>query len=231
MVRAWGLIDLDTKPIAVPEICDETPNRRQAQITIAPSAQERRDGSVATSQSPGLDKLVGEIESPALDKGPGDVIRTAFTRFSGRAPEDVPATSQALANLIGRLRNLEEAVRSIVRDQEYLREQLLDRLPGGPVARSLLGGRPPGPEAGPSGRPTGGRSLAHPDTIPTGEAGGRGRSPYLDATEAAAYLGITLKSLYGIVERGHLEPLRGPRRRYRFTSAMLDEYLARRGCR
>ena len=57
---------------------------------------------------------------------------------------------------------------------------------------------------------------------------GRRRSPYLDAEEAAAYLGISVKSLYGIVERGRLEPLRGPRRRYRFTTAMLDEYLARR---
>lgn len=53
------------------------------------------------------------------------------------------------------------------------------------------------------------------------------RSPYLDAEQAAAYLGISLKSLYGIVERGHLEPLRGPRRRYRFKATMLDDSLGR----
>ena len=53
-------------------------------------------------------------------------------------------------------------------------------------------------------------------------------SPYLDAETAASYLGITVSSLYGIVERGHLTPLRGPRRRYRFTKELLDEYLRRR---
>jgi excisionase family DNA binding protein len=54
------------------------------------------------------------------------------------------------------------------------------------------------------------------------------RSPYLDADEAARYLGISVKSLYGVVERRHLIPLRGPRRAYRFTVEMLDEYLKRR---
>lgn len=54
------------------------------------------------------------------------------------------------------------------------------------------------------------------------------RSPYLGAGEAAEYLGVTLSSLYGIVERGHLVPLRGPRRSYRFTEALLDEYLKRK---
>jgi excisionase family DNA binding protein len=67
-------------------------------------------------------------------------------------------------------------------------------------------------------------SLHRPDKIPTGAAA----SPYLDAEQAAAYLGITMSSLYGIVERRHLVPLRGPRRRYRFTREMLDEYLRRR---
>lgn len=52
-------------------------------------------------------------------------------------------------------------------------------------------------------------------------------SPYLDAVDAAEYLGVTVKSLYGVVERGHLVPLRGPKRRYRFTVEMLDEYLSR----
>ena len=40
----------------------------------------------------------------------------------------------------------------------------------------------------------------------------RPTSPYLTAEEAAQYLGIGIKSLYGIVERRHLVPLRGPRR-------------------
>ena len=55
----------------------------------------------------------------------------------------------------------------------------------------------------------------------------RPRSPYLGAGEAAEYLGITVSSLYGVVERGHVVPLRGPRRSYRFTESMLDEYLKR----
>jgi excisionase family DNA binding protein len=50
-------------------------------------------------------------------------------------------------------------------------------------------------------------------------------SPYLNADEAAAYLGITKGSLYGIVERRRIEPLRGPKRTYRFTKKMLDDYL------
>ena len=52
-------------------------------------------------------------------------------------------------------------------------------------------------------------------------------SPYLDAQQAADYLGITAKSLYGQVERRRIIPLRGPRRTYRFTAKMLDEYLRR----
>ena len=34
------------------------------------------------------------------------------------------------------------------------------------------------------------------------------------------------KSLYGLVERKRLTPLRGPRRTYRFTREQLDHYLA-----
>ncbi len=52
-------------------------------------------------------------------------------------------------------------------------------------------------------------------------------SPYLMAQEAADYLGITIRSLYGQIERRRLIPLRGPRRTYRFTTEMLDDYLAR----
>ena len=61
----------------------------------------------------------------------------------------------------------------------------------------------------------------------TVEAEPQQRSPYLDADDAARYLGISVKSLYGVVERRHLVPLRGPRRAYRFTKEMLDEYLKR----
>lgn len=52
-------------------------------------------------------------------------------------------------------------------------------------------------------------------------------SPYLDAKEAAFYLGTSASSLYGLVERRQIDPMRGPRRRYRFTKEMLDEYLKR----
>ncbi len=53
------------------------------------------------------------------------------------------------------------------------------------------------------------------------------KSPYMDCEEAADYLGISAKSLYGQVERRQIIPLRGPRRTYRFTPKMLDEYLRR----
>jgi excisionase family DNA binding protein len=51
-------------------------------------------------------------------------------------------------------------------------------------------------------------------------------SPYLDSDEAADYLRITGKSLYALVDRKRLTPLRGPRRTYRFTHQQLDNYLA-----
>lgn len=198
-------------------------------LAIAPGHADHRP--IDTHSVGDFDAPVGEVEAQGVGAGYVDLIRSLVVRPSGREPEGVFPTAQALAHLAGRLLELEDAVRSVVREHQDLKGILLDRPPVGRTAGPLLGGRPPCPDAEPPRRPEGGRSLAHPDTIPTGEAGGRGRSPYLDATEAAAYLGITLKSLYGIVERGHLEPLRGPRRRYRFTSAMLDEYLARRGGR
>lgn len=77
--------------------------------------------------------------------------------------------------------------------------------------------------------PEEGRALPDSHTISPEGPGTSVPSPYLDAEEAAAYLGVSLSSLYGIVERGRLVPLRGPRRRYRFTTAMLDEYLRRKG--
>jgi excisionase family DNA binding protein len=52
------------------------------------------------------------------------------------------------------------------------------------------------------------------------------QSPYFDSGGACNYLGITEQSLYGLVERKRLIPLRGPRRSYRFTRQQLDEYLA-----
>jgi excisionase family DNA binding protein len=72
------------------------------------------------------------------------------------------------------------------------------------------------------------QSLHSAHTIPSTNEKPVLTSPYLDAEGAAAYLGITVSSLYGIVERGHLTPLRGPRRRYRFTKELLDDYLRRR---
>ena len=49
---------------------------------------------------------------------------------------------------------------------------------------------------------------------------------YLNAEQAAEYLGCSVKSLYRQVELGKLKPLRGPKRSYRFLPAMLDKYLA-----
>jgi excisionase family DNA binding protein len=54
-------------------------------------------------------------------------------------------------------------------------------------------------------------------------------SPYFDSAAAANYLRITEQSLYGLVERKRLVPLRGPRRTYRFTKQQLDQYLASPG--
>ena len=52
-------------------------------------------------------------------------------------------------------------------------------------------------------------------------------SPYLDSEKAARYLGIDVKQLYRQVELGKVKPLRGPRNSYRFTQAMLDDYLGK----
>ena len=49
-------------------------------------------------------------------------------------------------------------------------------------------------------------------------------SPYLTAQQAADYLQITVKALYGLVERRKLRPLPG-HRRYRFLPQQLDAYL------
>ena len=49
---------------------------------------------------------------------------------------------------------------------------------------------------------------------------------HFDRAQAADYLGITAASLYGLVERKRIVPLRGPRRTYRFTKEQLEKYLA-----
>jgi hypothetical protein len=54
--------------------------------------------------------------------------------------------------------------------------------------------------------------------------GSHGLSPYLDADQAAAYLGVTIKALYGLKERGRLKSLPGSRR-LRFTMEMLDRFM------
>ncbi len=48
---------------------------------------------------------------------------------------------------------------------------------------------------------------------------------YFDSRQAADYIGVTAASLYGLIERKRLVPLRGPRRTYRFTKMQLDQYL------
>jgi hypothetical protein len=48
---------------------------------------------------------------------------------------------------------------------------------------------------------------------------------YFDSRQAADYIGVTIASLYGLVERKRIVPLRGPRRTYRFTRKQLDHYL------
>jgi hypothetical protein len=49
-------------------------------------------------------------------------------------------------------------------------------------------------------------------------------SPYLDAQQAADYLGMTVKALYGHVERRKLRPLPGYKK-YRFRKEQLDAFL------
>lgn len=75
------------------------------------------------------------------------------------------------------------------------------------------------------GQPLLGPALSDTSTILTKPDKRVVESPYLNAEEAATYLGITKASLYGIVERRRIEPLRGPKRTYRFTKKMLDDYL------
>jgi excisionase family DNA binding protein len=52
-------------------------------------------------------------------------------------------------------------------------------------------------------------------------------SKWLNSSEAAKYLGISVKSVYRIVELKQIVPARATRRQYRFTQEMLDQYLCR----
>lgn len=54
------------------------------------------------------------------------------------------------------------------------------------------------------------------------------KSPYLNSEEAAEYIRTSMSSLYGVINRGHIDPLRGPKDSYRFTTRMLDDYLRRK---
>lgn len=50
-------------------------------------------------------------------------------------------------------------------------------------------------------------------------------SPYLVATEAAAYLRTTVQAVYALVKRGRIKPMPGRPGRLLFTREMLDNYL------
>lgn len=52
-------------------------------------------------------------------------------------------------------------------------------------------------------------------------------SPYLTATEAAAYLRTTVQGIYALVKRGRLKPMPGFGR-LRFTREELDASLQRK---
>lgn len=50
-------------------------------------------------------------------------------------------------------------------------------------------------------------------------------SPYLTATEAAAYLRTTIQGIYSLVKRCRLKPMPGRPGRLLFTREVLDRYL------
>lgn len=53
-------------------------------------------------------------------------------------------------------------------------------------------------------------------------------SPYLTATEAAAYLRTTVQGIYSLVKRSRLSPMPGRPGRLLFTREALDRYLTTR---
>ena len=55
-------------------------------------------------------------------------------------------------------------------------------------------------------------------------------SPYLTASEAAAYLRTTVQGIYALVKRGRLKPMPGSGKLL-FTREALDECLMKRAAR
>lgn len=53
-------------------------------------------------------------------------------------------------------------------------------------------------------------------------------SPYLTASEAAAYLRTTVQGIYSLVKRGKLKPMPGRPGRLLFTREILDQYVSSR---
>lgn len=210
---------MDLKPNAPTET---PPTQGQTPSRLANGPSPLREGSDAAAPSQWLEKLVKDLSDLGVDARAVDLVLTLVQRFTGRE-------SGFYAELVGRITRLEDAVQAIAQGQGFVRTPLNTRPPCGTAEVSLPENRRRDASIEPLSPTSGDRPLAVPDTIPTSGADGPSRSPYLDAGRAASYLGVTLNSLYGIVERGHLEPLRGPRRRYRFTTAMLDEYLGRKG--
>jgi excisionase family DNA binding protein len=226
MVRAWGLIGMSSKPLAHVDRGDEAQGQT---VRLTPDLSTPGDGSAPTLPSPGLEKSDRDLSALIGDARAVDLVLAVVQRLVGREPDVTEPTASLYAGLDGRISRLEKAVRAIVHGQGFHETSEMSR-PSSPTTRVPLPERQRPESLHPlSTRTSGDRPLAMPDTIPAGGEGGPSRSPYLDAEQAAVYLGVTLNSLYGIVERGHLQPLRGPRRRYRFTTAMLDEYLGRKG--
>ncbi len=220
---------MDRKPISPVEPGTLTPVQAATRLAFVPSPLGDRSG--VTSPSPSLGKVVENLRSLGLDDNSVDLILTVIEQFAGRTPSATTTPGGLYAELASRISRLEETVRGISGRQESRRPHPPVSAPGEIGDTPVAQRRFPEVSGASSEPPPDERPLPTPDTISMSEVNGRRRSPYLDAEEAAAYLGISIKSLYGIVERGRLVPLRGPRRRYRFTTAMLDEYLARREVR
>lgn len=51
------------------------------------------------------------------------------------------------------------------------------------------------------------------------------QSPYLTASEAAAYIRTTIQGIYALVKRGRIKPMPGRPGRLLFTREALDGYL------
>ena len=217
---------MSSKPLSHIDRSDEA-RGQTVRLTTDPSTPG--DGSAPTPPSPGLATSDRDLNALIGDAMAVDLVLALVQRLAGRESDVTETTAYLYAELDGRISRLENAVRAIVHGQGFHETSEMSR-PSRPTTRVPLPERQRPESLHPlPTRTSGDRPLAMPDTIPAGGAGGPSVSPYLDAEGAASYLGVTLNSLYGVVERGHLQPLRGPRRRYRFTTAMLDEYLGRKG--